>query len=560
LNVVGLVEGAGLPALGIVPPVTLKDGVLDVTIKLTHPFANARLTGFDVRGILIGHGSMGGFTESMFYAGPDDMELLNADGHTRLWNPTGYTGKGYVDGKLGTPDAIANFTATLNGYKYFADDLTADMPVQDMVKSKRGAFTVASSNTRHYRIRLGNKGLTFQYAIDANWFKPTDPVVVPDSFDVTKANCPEPYHIEGWVGPGIWGGGGQASVRVDVWDWQKDVDHAYVEAPSLFNNAIELSDPEDFGEYVRFTGTIMNYNETSWDSADVLFYARGTDPVTSTLHTDYRLYHLPVVHVPSGGVIITIQDDAAYKTIGNEYTYGGADYDWSAGNPSPVDYNDTVGPWDFTPIPNDSSGVRAALAKTDPEVASFAGDFDPYVSHFFKTEWILDGTPHQIYQAELDDIAGNKLKLWGVYEETILQGSMPFSPPVDFPYPMDTSTQYHLEEEYNIIPVLLKFTVAFDRWGLGQGVTFITADPGVNDWGWDAYATLLTRMVISAETSGVLGQGPLGKGLVYEWIADNGTTVASITSGNSPDGPPNFDESTFQIVATGVASSLRSID
>jgi len=560
MNVVGMMESGGKPAVGIIPPVKLENGILDVTVKLTHPFPNPKLTGFDVRGILIGHGSIGGFSEAMFYAGPDDLELLNADGHTRLWNPTEYSGSGYVDGKLGKPDAIANYTATLNGYKYFSDSLTPDMPVHYMLKAKRGAFSAGASNSRHYKIRLGNKGLTFQYAVDANWFKPTEPVKVPESFDVTKANCPEPYHIEAKVGPGIYGGGGSASVTVDVYDWQKDVTSAFVEAPLLTDQVIELKNPQNMGDFVRFSGTLTNVNLPPVDSVDLLFYARGVDPVTSKTYTDYRLYHLPLVRVPPEGVVITLQDDMAYKTIGVTYTYGGKDYNWGTGDPAPVDYKDLNGPWDFTSIPNNASALRVALAKTDPEVAGFADDFNPAVTHFFKTEWSLGGSPDQVYQAESHDVSANKLKLWGVYEEKELQGSVPFDPPLDFPYPMDKTTHYKINQKYTIIPFLLTFTITFERWGMGEGVAFIPVEPGVNGWGWEAYPALETRTWAKFETGGALGKGVLGTALLYEWIADNGTSIGSVGAGNTPDDPPNFNETTYEIIGVGTAQALRAID
>jgi len=559
LNVVGLVEAGPGTAVGIEPPVKLENGILDVNVRLTHPFSNLRLSGFDVRGILIGHGSFGGFSESMFYAGPTDLDLLNADGHTRLWNPTQYAGSGYVDGKLGKPDALANFTATLNGYKYFADGLTPNMAVGNMLKAKRGAFTAGSTNTRHYTIRLGDKGLTFQYAIDANWWKPTDPVEVPDSFDVQRANCPEPYHIDLWIGPGIRRDGGSAPFRIDVYDWQKDVDTAWLEAPLLVDDPLTLTSPEDLGDFVRFSGTLSNVNLPNASQVDVLAYARGVDPVSSKTYTDYHLYRLPLPGVPDGGVVITIQDDMAYKTTGVEYEYGGRGYDYGGGDPPPVSYSDHNGPWDFTVVPNDQSGIKVALAKTDPEVASFAGDFSSNVTHFFKTQWIVGDTQREVYQAEAHDPAANLLTLWGVYEEEDLQGSVPFDPPINFLYPMDINTHYSVSRTYTVIPVLLTFKISFEVWGIGEGVAFVPLDPGVNGWGWEGQAALQTRTLASFETGGVLGQGPLGTVLLYEWIADDGTAYASLTSGNAPDSDPNFDESTFEITGAASAVALRSI-
>jgi hypothetical protein len=540
--------------------VTLVNGVLDVDIKLTHPFDNTKLTGFDVRGILIGHGSIGGFSKGFFYAAPTDMQLLNADGHTNLWNPTQYTGSGYVDGKMGKPDALANFTATLNGYKYFAAGLDKDGAIAEMPTDLRGAFLSKSSNVRHYTIKLGDKGLTFQYAIDANWWKPSEPVSVPGSFDVTRANCPEPYDISVYVGPGIAGYGGSAQVVIDVRDWQKDCNTVYVESPLLTDNIQTLTDPQDMVDFVRFTTSLTNENLPQGDFADILIYGEGTDPDSAKTYANYRLFRLPLARVPSGGVIITLQDDMYYKTIGIEYTYGGAQYDYGSGNPPPVSYSDTDGPWDFDAVPNEGSGTRKAIAKNDPEVAGFAGDFSSSVSYFWRTEWLIGSDSEQIYQAESHNETSNKLKLWGVYEEANLQGSVPFDPPIDFAYPMNTGTHFSVSQTYTIIPFLLTFKVSFERWGIGEGIAFVPVEPGLYGWGWDTEAVLETRTIASFETGGVMGQGPLGTALLYEWIADDGIGYGSIVSGNAPDEAPNFDEGTFEITGTAGAQALRAVN
>ncbi len=563
MNVVGIMESGG-PAIGIDPPVTFVDGILDATISLTHPFPIDKFTGFDVRGILIGHGSVGGFSESLFYGGLNDIELVNADGHSRLWNPTEYTGSGYIDGKMSTPDAIANYTATLNGYKYFADGLTSDMAVGNMLKASRGSFSAGASNARHYSIRLGDKGLLFQYAVDANWFKPTEPVEVPGSFDVERANCPEPYHINVWIGTGITYEGGSADLIIDVYDWQKDVDEVYLEAPMLMDDILTLTDPVDNGDYVTFTGSISNDNLPTGDHADILIYARGVDPVSATTYTDYRLFRFPVPHMPAGGVIITIQDDMAYKTVGVEYEYGGSDYNYSTGNPAPVDYADSDGPWNFTTIPAVDTGTRIALSPTDPEVADFAGSFSGNVTHFFKTQLALGDEPSEIHQAEAHNESANLLRLWGIHSsEELMEGTdlydIPLDPPIDFQYPMDINTDYTISKKYTIIPFLLTMTITFQLSGIGEGIVFIPVEPGVYGWGWETQPALETRTTAEIETGGVLGEGLMGTGLMYEWTADDGTLYGTLTAGNDPGSDPNFDEGTYEIIKNANASALRSV-
>ncbi len=560
LNVVGLLENSGNPALAIDPPVTLVGGILDVDIRLIHTYDLMNLCGFDVRGILIGHGPYGGFSQSLYFAGPDDIQLLNADGHTTLWNPTDYAGSGYIDGKLGQPDAVQDFTATLNGYKYFAQGLLQDMSVADMPKEDRGVFLASSFNSRHYKIRLGDKGLTFQYAIDANWWPPTQPVVVPDSYDVERANCPEPYHMSTYIGPGIAGIGGSAEVVVDVFDWQKDCNQVTLEAPVLINSPLIMIDPVDMGDFVRFTTVLSNENIPETDFANILIHANGIDPESGTTYFDYRLFRLPLPRVPVDGIVITLSDDMAYKTIGVEYNYAGAPYDYSTGGGAPVDYNDTNGPWDFTAIPEIDPGFRTALAPDDPEVAAFVGDFSPSVTQFWKTQALLDDNPQLIYQAEVHNSSQNKLQQWGIFEEYMMGGSVPFDPPIEIPYPLVSTTHYSDSETYTVIPDLLTFTASFERWGMGEGIAFLPADPGVYGWGWDFQACLETRSVASIETGGSMGVGLMGTILIYEWIGDDGTTVGTILSANDPASDPNFDDSTYEIIKAARSQVLLSID
>lgn len=567
LNVLGVLQDTP-GCLTLEAPISLVGNVLEFTLRYHHPLDIPNFTVFDMRGIFIGHGSKSGFSESLVYADETDFQLVNADGHTRLWNPAEYSGSGYVDGHLGTPHATANYTATLNGYKYFATDLDPTQDVTTMDTSNRGAFMYGQSAARHMVLEFADYGFQFQYAVDINWWKPVEPVDVPDSFDVTRANCPEPYHLDVWVGPGITGDGGSADMQVDVYDWQADVEHVYVEAPALADSVITLSDPVDMGGFHRFSGTLANQKLPANDSADLLFYAEGTDPVTTGVFRDYRLFSLPLPRTPAGGVIITLQDDMAYKTIGVDYGYSGSGYDYSSGNPAPLDPTSATGPWDFTQIPDEGSSIRSALAKTDPEVAGFANNFSGYTQHFFKTQLSLGTTPEEVYQAGDHWEGGNVLRLWGFYYNGTalpdgVDPSIPLDPPLDFPYPLDISTHFNIDEEYIIVKVgpvvLLSFQVHYESWGIGEGPIFIPETPGVNGWGWNAQPGLLMRTIASLATGGTLGQGPMGTGLMYEWIADDGTLYGSLVAGNSPDGDPNFNEVTYEIIGSASAIALRSI-
>jgi hypothetical protein len=68
-------------------------GHVFVRVSLTHPFPGKdTYTGFDVRGVVIGNGSVQGLADSSIsYAGANDLRILNADGYTRWFNPKEFT-------------------------------------------------------------------------------------------------------------------------------------------------------------------------------------------------------------------------------------------------------------------------------------------------------------------------------------------------------------------------------------------------------------------------------------------------------------------------------------
>ncbi len=223
--------------------------IIEVGIGLRHPFLGlTEFTGFDVCGIFISNGSVSGYSDpGIVMAGEDDTRLLNPDGYSRWWNPAEFpttTGTifGYNDGLLGTPDSMGNFSATLNGYKYFCDDLDdPDDPLTDIGIEGRGMFSAGQKNVRHYTIQMGNDGLVFNYAVDANWIFPSGdpPYTAPDDFG-PEANRVEPYRvnvseIENTLYNDGETSGGALSLAVDVYDWQNaDMNTIRVESPGNF--------------------------------------------------------------------------------------------------------------------------------------------------------------------------------------------------------------------------------------------------------------------------------------------------------------------------------------
>ncbi len=221
---------------------------IEADIGLRHPFLGlTEFTGFDVGGIFIGGGSVSGFTDpGIVMAGESDTRLLNYDGLSRWWNPAEFpvnkkTMFSYNDGLLGTPDAIGNYSATLNGYKYFCDDLDPNDPISDVTLERRGLFSAGKKNIRHYTIKLGDDGLVFNYAIDASWQFPNGdhPWAAPGDFP-PGANRSEAWRISiGEIENTLWNdgsdNGGILRLAIDVYDWfGADLNTVRVESPGNF--------------------------------------------------------------------------------------------------------------------------------------------------------------------------------------------------------------------------------------------------------------------------------------------------------------------------------------
>ncbi len=211
-------------------PPQFNGNILDVDIGLTHPFAGQHeYTGFDVSGIFISHGTVSGFTDAdIVLPGEGDTRLLNADGYSRWWNPVDYpagnTIFNYIDGLLGTPHEVAQFNCTVNGYKYFCDNLGLNDELGELDPgTESGMFSAGQKNVRHYTIDLGDE-FVFNYAVDANWKKPTSgpPYFPPDCFP-PGAWRPEAWNVSIqelentlWYSGSV--SGGDLSLLIDVWD------------------------------------------------------------------------------------------------------------------------------------------------------------------------------------------------------------------------------------------------------------------------------------------------------------------------------------------------------
>jgi hypothetical protein len=232
-----------------------KENLVKVDVKLVHPFPGLnKYMGFDVRGIVLMPGSEIPSSDlSLVFSGPTEPRLLNPDGYTRWWNPTEFPGSGifgFQPGLLGKKGGAGVFTATINGYKYFADGLKVDDSISKLPVAGRGYFSAGGTNRRHYEISFGDKSsdwLRFQYAVDACWMEAKTDPSGPNDFPVT-ANAPEGFGISvNEVENTIWwleglGMGGKLKVNVDVYSWRPSkIQKVTLEAPEISSHLINAT-------------------------------------------------------------------------------------------------------------------------------------------------------------------------------------------------------------------------------------------------------------------------------------------------------------------------------
>jgi hypothetical protein len=228
-------------------------GYLNVDIKIVHPIADLQYSIFDVRGIMMFHGSHSFPTSGHTISDPDAgyAALLNPDGYTSLYNGTtqGLAGPffTYFPGKLATP-AIPN--SDVNGY------------IRHNTESTRNAFFAGQEVMRTYDLKMPTVG-TFElgYAVDCNWDIPTTtPVTDPLAQLPPTANCPEPYRIaasSSSINPYS-----NATVTIDVYDWQGKTSHAdpVLECPELFTGTTPAAFSSDGSNYTRYSAVVSNAN------------------------------------------------------------------------------------------------------------------------------------------------------------------------------------------------------------------------------------------------------------------------------------------------------------
>jgi outer membrane protein assembly factor BamB len=269
------------------------DNTFLVDVQFVHPFPGLdNLTGFDVRGIAIFNGSYvfptTGLRISDFAL--DDMELLNADGYTTLFNPVDFpegSGKPIFTYSKGKAATLLVQPSTLNGYRVFYTD------------TERRMFRAGWVDSRTYHIaRPAGSPIRVGYVVDACWEPPIHkPVVNPLTDFGPNANCYEAYDLVASVGSGLLPGCGSAPYTVDVYDHQgySTVGQLIIESPDLFSGLITNSSGVDMGDFTRFTGYIPNQLKVGEGEYKVLFGV--TDTVSDPMMGECTAYMITMALV-----------------------------------------------------------------------------------------------------------------------------------------------------------------------------------------------------------------------------------------------------------------------
>ncbi|MFH1676141.1 MAG: hypothetical protein ABIC40_03865, partial [bacterium] len=224
------------------------NGLVECTVTLRHPFPGLDMYhGFDVWGVFMHNGESTIEYDSLSYpggpsAGENEAVLLNADGYTRWFNYTEFSGSGFpivkfMPGKLGK---LNDQSAILNGYRIFADNLGKDDDYYDWISDEanfenRGIFQAGQTNSRHYEMKFpligGVPKVDFQYAVIVSW-EPGDPSLTGDEYQYdpfdfpASANCDEAFFVHSdtsastLYNDGAGSSGGLFRTGMEIFDWQ----------------------------------------------------------------------------------------------------------------------------------------------------------------------------------------------------------------------------------------------------------------------------------------------------------------------------------------------------
>jgi len=235
---------------------------IDVDVSITHPFPGLPMyNGYDVRGVFMGDGSSELITNELIHPvlGTDQFMMTDPvdpgseggpDGYTRWFNLPEFMSGGmpmflYTQGNLASPGFDG--TSMLNPYKFFADGLSEGDDLWSWLNDnpdRRGQFSSGATNTRNYYIRFpDDKGITFGYAVTANWGGPEDddhPSNADEAVGIFVADSSDLYFVD----PG--NSGGNLNLDISVWNWDAALLAGVMEEYKLFVESTVLSIRHEF--------------------------------------------------------------------------------------------------------------------------------------------------------------------------------------------------------------------------------------------------------------------------------------------------------------------------
>ncbi len=223
----------------------LPNNIVQCDFKLKHPFPGlVKLTGFDVRGVLVTDGDTL-FPASNRFVSLDGSNptLINPDGFTPLFNPVEFPPGSaqwpileYIPGKFSSGD---NFTGTLNPFMAFCKD------------NPRRMFEAGATETVTINLKYPSTPFEFGYVVDASWIKVDGVVVDPETDFPSEANCLEPYRLDFKMSSVLTDQpGDSAEVQVEVFDHQgiETVSTVSIECPLLFDGEVYLDYSSQSGD------------------------------------------------------------------------------------------------------------------------------------------------------------------------------------------------------------------------------------------------------------------------------------------------------------------------
>ncbi|MCX6645450.1 MAG: hypothetical protein NTY09_03705, partial [bacterium] len=172
---------------------------------ITHPFAGMpTFTAFDMHGIILCNGSEN--ANGIVFPGSNELQVQNADGFTRWWNPSEFTDPGffgYMNSLYAIEDPDGPPTSNINPYKLFGDGLMSLTDVSYLTtiplahEDARAVFRSGVTNRREYDVQFpwsGGPVFYFDYAVDCSWDMPYNdpPTQIPGDFPIA-ANAPEAF-------------------------------------------------------------------------------------------------------------------------------------------------------------------------------------------------------------------------------------------------------------------------------------------------------------------------------------------------------------------------------